>query len=87
MRRLEEASFLMVGHVHPFQHSVSKWLGKGPIKDPYFLISIPPSQPEEVAKGGKVRWERVWGGHWEIPGIFLPLCLGAELKGKDAELR
>lgn len=33
-----------------------------------------------------MRCKRVWGGRWEIPGIFLPLCLGAELKGRDAEL-
>lgn len=73
--RLEEASFLMVGHVHPFQHSIPKWAGKGAIKDPYFVISIPPSPPEEeVARGGKGDGSRSGEGAGKFLAFFC-LCV------------
>jgi len=81
MQGREEASFPMVGHVQPFQHSPSKWPGKGPIEDPCFLISIPLSQPEEVVKGRK--WDG--SGFGEGAGKFLAffcLCVwGLSWKG------
>lgn len=70
----------------PFSVQPPRDWARGLLKIPFFsLVFLLPSRAEMV-EGGKVRWEPVWGGRWEIPGIFLPLCLGVELKGRDAEL-